>query len=190
MVESSNGSCIPTDGTVYSSRKNVCSLSISPTEAYIAIVGSKKIERLHRAAQQLEGLKLLEINSTAEGGGVAEILYSSIPLLNALGVEVEWKVIQGSKEYFECTKNLHNLLQGMEGDFTPEMERIYTDNLAENVAADVIDYRPDVVMIHDPQPLGLVRWLRQTGQTWLWRCQIPCRWSMLLQRISSIWCQT
>ncbi|UCB43888.1 MAG: glycosyltransferase [Dehalococcoidales bacterium] len=172
MAESGEGVSILTDGTVYSRRKDFCPLSTPPVEAYTAIMGDEKIERLHRAAQQLKGRKLLEINSTAEGGGVAEILYSSIPLLNALGVEAEWKVVQGSNEYFECTKSLHNLLQGMEGDFTTEMERIYTDNLDNYDATDILDYQPDVVLIHDPQPLGLVHRLRQPEQTWLWRCHI------------------
>jgi len=172
MVEPNGRVSVLADGTVYSKRKNVCPLSVPPVEDYAAIIGNEKIERLLGVAQQLKGLKILEINSTAEGGGVAEILYSAIPFLNQLGIEAEWKVIRGSKEFFECTKNLHNLLQGMEGHFTPEMERCYVDALAESADDNIIDYKPDVVLVHDPQPVGLTHWLKAPGQTWLWRCHI------------------
>ncbi|HEY41146.1 MAG TPA: glycosyltransferase [Dehalococcoidia bacterium] len=171
MVESEN--IMPlADGTVYSKRKNFCPMSVPPIEAYTAIVGEEEMERLLRAAKQLQGLKLLELNSTAQGGGVAEMLYSSIPMMNALGIEAEWKIIQGNKEYFECTKSLHNLLQGMEGDFTREMVKTYTDNLARCSEANIIDYEPEVVLVHDPQPLGLAHWLKRAEQKWLWRCHI------------------
>ncbi len=160
------------DGTVYSKRKNVTPFSTPPIEAYTPIVGEEKIERLHRAAERVKGLKLLELNSSAQGGGVAEMLYSSIPLLNSLGIEAEWKIVRGNKEYFECTKSLHNLLQGMEGTFTPEMEQCYVDTLADSAKANLIDYKPDVVLVHDPQPLGLSHLLKKAGETWLWRCHI------------------
>jgi trehalose synthase len=171
MVES--GKVMPlADGTVYSKRKDFCPISVSPIEDYAAIVGDEEIERLVGLAEHLHGLKLLEMNSTAQGGGVAEMLYSSIPLMNALGIEAEWKTIQGNNEYFECTKKLHNLLQGMEGDFTREMVKTYTDNLATCSEANIIDYKPEVVLIHDPQPLGLAHWLKRAEQRWLWRCHI------------------
>ncbi len=160
------------DGTVYSKRKNVCPFSGPPLEAYASILGEDKIERLHRIARSLRGLKVLELNATAYGGGVAEMLYSSVPFLNALGIEAEWKVISGNREYFECTKGLHNLLQGMKGSLTPAMEQAYFGTLETCARASVIDYSPDVVMVHDPQPLGLTRYLKKPGETWLWRCHI------------------
>jgi trehalose synthase len=171
MAESDNVMTLA-DGTVYSKRKDFCPISIPPIEDYAAIVGDEEIERLLGIAKQLQGLKLLELNSTAQGGGVAEMLYSSIPLMNVLGIEAEWKTIQGNKEYFECTKKLHNLLQGMEGDFTREMEQTYTDNLAVCSEANIIDYEPELVLVHDPQPLGLAHWLKRAEQKWLWRCHI------------------
>ncbi len=121
----SNGIFPLADGTVYSRRKNFCPFSTPPLEVYASILGEEKIERLHKVAQRLKGLKLLELNATAQGGGVAEMLYSSIPFMNALGIEAEWKVISGSKDYFECTKSLHNQLQGKKGSFTKEMEQVY-----------------------------------------------------------------
>jgi trehalose synthase len=160
------------DGTVYSKRKNFTPFSTPPVEAYTPLVGKKKIERLYRAAERVKGLKLLELNSSAQGGGVAEMLYGSIPLLNSLGIEAEWKIIHGNKEYFECTKSLHNLLQGMKGTFTSEMKQCYVDNLVDSAKANLIDYKPDVVLVHDPQPMGLVHRLKRPTETWLWRCHI------------------
>ncbi|MFC1969092.1 glycosyltransferase [Chloroflexota bacterium] len=160
------------DGTVYSQRKDYSPFSISPLEAYAPIVGNEKMERLWSIGQRLKGLKVLELNATAQGGGVAEMLYSAIPFLNNLGIDTEWKVISGNKDYFECTKKLHNLLQGGKGSFTGEMKRIYLDQLEECVSNNVIDYSPDVVIVHDPQPMVLCHYLRKNGQSWLWRCHI------------------
>ena len=159
------------NGVVYSKRENFCPFSVPPVEDYAPILGAAKMERLWRAAERLKGLNLLELNATAQGGGVAEMLYSSIPFLNSLGINAEWKVISGNKEFFECTKGLHNLLQGMKGTFTPEMERAYNCNLEDYARANLIN-SPDVVNIHDPQPLGLAGRLKKPGETWLWRCHI------------------
>ena len=160
------------DGTVYSRRKNFCPFSTPPLEAYASIMGEEKIERLQRVVQQLQGLKLLELNSSAQGGGVAEMLYSSIPFLNGLGIDAEWKIIRGSNDYFECTKNLHNLLQGRKGSFTSKMRKCYVSTIEESAEANIIDYHPDVVLVHDPQPLGLPHYLKKNAETWLWRCHI------------------
>ncbi|MFC2017649.1 glycosyltransferase [Chloroflexota bacterium] len=167
------------DGTVYSKRKNYCPFSTSPPEAYVSIVGEERMERLQKVAQRLKGLKLLELNASAQGGGVAEMLFSSVPFLNALGIESEWKIISGNKEYFECTKNLHNLLQGRKGIFTPEMEQCYIQNLEAHANNNLIDYNPDVVLIHDPQPIGLVNYLKKPEETWLWRCHIDIEETVL-----------
>ena len=106
------------DGTIYSEMMNMRSFSAHSLEEYSSIISEEKIERLQSVAQRLKGLKLLELNSTAQGGGVAEMLFSSIPFLNSLGIEDEWRIVRGNKEYFECTKSLHNLLQGRKGAFT------------------------------------------------------------------------
>ena len=174
------------DGTVYSKRKNFCPFSTPTLEAYASIFGEEKIERLQRVAQRLEGLKLLELNATAQGGGIAEMLYSSVPFLNALGIEAEWKIVRGSNDYFECTKSLHNQLQGMKGFFTPEMEQIYFSTLEQCSRANLFDNSPDVVIIHDPQPLGLSRYLKESGEAWLWRCHIDIE-EVALRANTSLW---
>jgi trehalose synthase len=160
------------DGTVYSKRKNFCPFSASPLEAYTSILGEERIERLQKVAQRLKGLKMLGLNATANGGGVAEMLYSAVPFLNTLGIETEWKVVCGPKEYFECTKELHNLLQGKKGSLSPQCQETYFCTLEECARQNIIDYEPDVIDVNDPQPLGLNRYLKKPGQTWLWRCHI------------------
>ncbi|MFC1893733.1 hypothetical protein ACFLYR_06900 [Chloroflexota bacterium] len=159
------------NGVVYSQREGFCPFSVPPLEKYAPILGKDKIERLLRAAEKLKGLKLLEINATAQGGGVAEMLFSLLPMMNGLGIAAEWKVIKGTEAFYECTKGLHNMLQGMSGSLTPEMEQAYCCNIDECAHSNLID-SPDVVNIHDPQPLGLASHLKKPGETWLWRCHI------------------
>jgi trehalose synthase len=163
---------ILSDGIVYSKKHDIRPFSIYPLEDYSPIVTEERIEKLCSIAQRLKGLKVLELNSTAQGGGVAEMLYSSIPFLNNLGIEAEWKVINGHKEYFECTKRLHNQLQGMKGSFTREMKRVYLDNLVQCAKSNIIDNSPDLVIIHDPQPMLLCRLLKKESEKWFWRCHI------------------
>jgi len=165
-------SSILADGTVYSKRKNFCPFSTFPPEAYVPIMGEERMERLQKIAQRVKGLKMLTLNASAQGGGVAEMLYSAVPFLNMLGVETEWKVICGTREYFESTKELHNLLQGKAGHFSSERRQAYIGTLEECVRQNLIDYEPDVIDAHDPQPLGLGHYLKKPGQTWLWRCHI------------------
>ena len=167
-----NDTCTLSDGTVYSGRKNIRSFSAHSLEEYSSTISEEKIERLLGIAQRLKGLKVLELNSTAQGGGVAEMLYSSVPFLNTLGIEAEWKVLNGHKEYFECTKRLHNLLQGMRGSFTREMKQVYVNHLLECTGNNIVDNSPDIVIIHDPQPMLLCRYLKRESERWFWRCHI------------------
>ena len=180
MTETVKGIFPLADGTVYSQRKNFCPFSTPPLEAYVSILGEEKIERLQKVAQGLKGLKLLELNASAQGGGVAEMLFSSIPFLNSLGIEAEWKVIHGNREYFEFTKNLHNMLQGKKGVLTSEMNQLYIDHLEECANTNLIDYTPDVVLVHDPQPMGLTRYIKKPIETWLWRCHIDIEEASLM----------
>jgi trehalose synthase len=171
MTTAGNSSILE-DGTVYSKRKDFRPFSTSPPGDYAPILGDERMERLQKIAQRVKGLKMLTLNSTAQGGGVAEMLYSAVPFLNMLGVETEWKIICGTREYFEVTKELHNLLQGKAGSFSPERQHTYICTLEECARQNLIDYEPDVIDAHDPQPLGLGYYLRRPGETWLWRCHI------------------
>ena len=160
------------DGTVYSKRKDFCPFSTPPLEDYVPILGEERVERLQKIAQRVQGLKILTLNATAQGGGVAEMLYSAIPFLNMLGIESEWKIICGTSEYFEATKELHNLLQGKEGSFSPELRQVYLRTIQECARQNFVDYEPDVIDVQDPQPLALGHYLKGSEATWLWRCHI------------------
>jgi trehalose synthase len=163
------------DGTLYSRGRGIAPFSVPSLDDYAAIVGEERIRKLEKLAERLSGLKILEINSTAVGGGVAEMLYSQVPFLNRLGIEDEWWVLQGNEQFFGMTKTVHNLLQGKEGKLSPDMTQVYLKTLREN--ADIYRqnyerYKPDVVIAHDPQPLGLARHLKGGGDKWVWRVHI------------------
>ena len=163
------------NGTFYSRRAGNEPLSASRVQDYVPIVGEEKMDKLIRLAQRLKGIKMLEVNSTALGGGVAEMLYSQVPFLNELGVEDEWKIMHGTESFYRVTKTIHNLLQGKRGTLTPEMVKTYYRTLEENAhiyAADCESYKPDIVIVHDPQPLGLARYLKNGNGKWLWRFHI------------------
>jgi trehalose synthase len=163
------------DGTLYSRRNGVEPFSVPPLQDYVPIVGEEKIDKLFKLAQRLKGIKMLEVNSTALGGGVAEMLYSQVPFLNELGIVDEWKVMRGTEPFYHVTKTIHNLLQGKRGIFAPEMIDTYERTLKENAdsyAADYESYKPDLVIVHDPQPLGLARYLKNGCASWVWRFHI------------------
>ncbi|RZN72311.1 MAG: glycosyltransferase [Candidatus Methanolliviera hydrocarbonicum] len=139
---------------------------------YAKIVGEDKIEALKELSEELQGIKMLELSSTRYGGGVAEMLNSSVPFLNMIGIKDDWNVIRGNKKFFEVTKSLHNLLQGKKDLLTEEMVNTYNSCIKENIEANIIDEDYDVVFVHDPQPLALARELRKPDQKWFWRCHI------------------
>lgn len=157
-------------------------------DEYRAVVGDEQIDEIVRIARSLAGARVLHVNATSFGGGVAEILMTLVPLMNDLGLEADWQVIHGTDDFFRVTKNMHNNLQGMDVGWTPHMEQIWLENNrlnAENFG-DGYDY----VVVHDPQPAALLSHLREAGSgrangKWVWRCHIdltdsrPDVWSFL-----------
>jgi trehalose synthase len=141
---------------------------------YRAIIGDGRYEEIRALAEPLKGARVLHLNATALGGGVAEILTSLIPLLNDVGLRAEWQVIRGADEFFNVTKSIHNTLQGMFIPWTPEMRDIYVRYTRLN--ADFFDEDYDFVVIHDPQPAGILAELLRRGKekrgSWIWRCHI------------------
>jgi trehalose synthase len=105
---------------------------------------------------------LLQVNSTAFGGGVAELLHTQVALLQDLGIETTWAVLQGSDDYFAVTKAVHNALQGAEVDWTPQMASTYWERIVANAAELPGDH--DIYLIHDPQPAALIRVLEEEGR--------------------------
>ena len=136
---------------------------------YVPIVGQENIDQLFRLARRLKGRSVVHVNSTQTGGGVAEILKSLIPLMNELGIDTRWVVINGHGDFFEVTKAFHNALQGNKVNVSEEMFRTYVETNKKN--AQDLNLDGDVVIIHDPQPASLIDY-RKGKAKWVWRCHI------------------
>lgn len=137
---------------------------------YAQFVGEEFIAQIKLLARHLAGTRVQHINSTRSGGGVAELLSRLVPLMNELGIETEWTVIEGPDDFFDVTKRFHNALHGAPATITPEMFDLYTDVMKDN--AEKIEQDGGVVIVHDPQPLGLVKWRKKRRTKWIWRCHI------------------
>ncbi len=137
------------------------------------IVGADVIEHLHQLAHWLKGITVVHINSTKEGGGVAEILRNLVPLMRELGVETHWEVIEGNTEFFQCTKAIHNALHGNNVSISQRLLEIYREVNRENAERmkDILQ-EADIVFIHDPQPVGLIEHFPKRKGKWIWRCHI------------------
>src|SRR5215211_243114 len=96
-------------------------------EDYVEPAGAEAVERLRELAAPLSGARVLHVNSTAFGGGVAELLYTQVALLNALGLDAQWQVIEGSDEFFQVTKYAHNGLQGAKVPWTADMASVFRE---------------------------------------------------------------
>ncbi len=141
-----------------------------PLAKYIPLVGQGEINELISLAESLGPLTIQHINSTKAGGGVAEILNCILPLFKSLGIEVFWDVIKGNKEFFEVTKAFHNILHGENRTITEQMTDKYINTVNSN--SKILRSDVDFIVIHDPQPLPLIRFKRETRARWIWRCHI------------------
>ena len=139
-------------------------------DAYNGVAPHPIIEELREHARALSGARILHVNATAYGGGVSELLHSGVPLLRDLGLTVDWKVITGSGDFFGATKALHNALQGSPRSLTEDEQAAYRDCLQENAAN--LDGGYDFIIVHDPQPAGLLRMHGKANARWVWRCHI------------------
>jgi trehalose synthase len=146
---------------------------LSLLDAYAEHTGRDVVGHLRQLAEPLQGLKVVHVNSTRIGGGVAEILEKLVPLTRELGVDASWEVISGGEEFFVCTKHMHNALQGNRVDIEPALLAAYEATNARNAE----QLRPqledaDVVFIHDPQPAPLLGLCPDRRGKWIWRCHI------------------
>jgi trehalose synthase len=137
---------------------------------YTHIVGKDLTERIRQLAEPLKGKRVLHVSATAFGGGVSEILYTMVPLMRDVGLDAHWHVIFGKEEFFNATKLLHNALQGAEETLSDEQWEIFDEINAIN--AEGLQGEWDVIIVHDPQPIGLRRGAREKGGKWIWRCHI------------------
>lgn len=135
---------------------------------YIPVVGQSIVDDLQLLGDKLKGRTIQHINSTAVGGGVAEILNRMVPLLKELGVDTRWDVIKGGEQFFEVTKKFHNALHGRQEDITERDFDVFMQTSEKNI--EETQTSGDIVFVHDPQPIALVR--KKSGNKWIWRCHI------------------
>ena len=159
-------------------------LGLHSLDNYAPLIGAAAIERILKKAERLRTLHAVHISSTFYGGGVTEILTPLTLMMNALGIETGWRLVQGTPEFFTCTKKLHNTLQGDTVDFTIEEKATYEQVMFENALRLHID-NCDAVIVHDPQPLPLVTHLKEADTPWIWQCHVdlsspnPAAWNYL-----------
>jgi trehalose synthase len=137
---------------------------------YTHLVGRPLHEEIKELAEGLEGLRVLHLSATAFGGGVSEILYTLVPLMQDVGLEAQWQVIIGREEFYNATKLLHNALQGNPLDLTPTEWRTYEDY--NEINARELEGGWDVIIVHDPQPAAVRRHVPEKARSWVWRCHI------------------
>jgi trehalose synthase len=150
---------------------------------YGAIVGQSQLDTLRYLAKEAKGKAIKMVNSTAVGGGVAEMLHRLVPLLSELEVRAHWEVITGGNDFFEVTKAFHNALQGAPYALTQAAQDIFLMYNEQNRRR--IEFSEDLVVIHDPQPASMILSRPQTKASWVWRCHLdlsnpnPAVWEFL-----------
>src|SRR5438309_7800943 len=128
---------------------------IQQIEDYEAFIGPVKVECIRDKAKKFKGLRVANFNSTYYGGGVAEMLSSITLLMNSLELQTEWRVIQGTPDFFSITKKMHNALQGTEIDLSGIKKEIFEQVIYDNSVRNFLEH--DSVIVHDPQPLSICR---------------------------------
>jgi len=143
-------------------------------EAYREIAPDEQIEEIRALAARFQGARVLHVNATAFGGGVAEMLTTIVPLMQDIGLAAEWGVIKGATEFYEVTKKFHNALQGM--DVSLSQQELDTYLRYSKLNADLFDEEYDFVIMHDPQPAAVRGLMLEAGRgqpgRWIWRCHI------------------
>ena len=136
---------------------------------YEKLAPPEDLRMVKKLAEKLEGRSYLHVNSTSNGGGVAEILHRLTDIFVSLGIKARWEVMKGDEAFFGMTKKVHNGLQGKEDPISPEMWDHYYEINRTN--SKELDLNADLVFIHDPQPASLIHY-RPSGGLWVWRCHI------------------
>jgi trehalose synthase len=138
---------------------------------YRSWTGDALTEEIRQLCKDLHGLRVCNLNATATGGGVAELLSRMIPVYLALGIEADWRLIYGDKEFFTITKSFHNALQGGTLHLTDATEQAYLERNRQSAEMLPDDY--DVFIVHDPQPAAIRHFMNSGNKhKWIWRCHI------------------
>ncbi len=146
---------------------------MSLLDDYAKITGEAVIGHLKQLAAPLKGMKIVHVNSTRVGGGVAEILTKLIPLQRELGIDSSWEIITGEADFYQCTKRFHNALQGSQVSLPDSLLKVYEDTnakCAEELRSKLEE--ADFVFIHDPQPAAILKNCPNRKGKWVWRCHI------------------
>ena len=134
-------------------------------DAYRTVVGDSLLDELRDLARSLNGVRICHVNSSAAGGGVAELLAREVPLLEALGIAADWQVIRADEEFFTVTKAFHNALHGGRVMLGSEWANVYLDHT--RASAEALTGQYDVYIVHDPQPAPICRFRRRRGERWI-----------------------
>ena len=137
---------------------------------YATIATRGLMDEIRRLAEPLEGKRVVHLSATAFGGGVAEINYTLIPLMRDAGLDVEWRIIRGQEEFFNVTKTMHNALQGAPDTLSAEDKEIFLRY--QELNAREFEDDADFVVVHDPQPIGMIGCCPRSRAQWIWRCHI------------------
>ena len=153
-------------------------------DLYNELLGNKAIRNIQKKAEKLENIKVLHVNATKFGGGVAEILHNMVPLMQELRLNVEWKVFTAPDNFFEISKKMHNALQG-NMDILFSNDEISTYITQAKSSYEQIQPDSDFIIIHDPQPCPIINFAEKKKDKWIWRCHIdtstpnPQAWGMI-----------
>jgi trehalose synthase len=137
---------------------------------YVSLTGRTLTDQVRALAEPLAGKRVLHLSATAFGGGVAEILYTLVPLMQDAGLDTEWRVIYGQNEFFDVTKTIHNALQGNPQSLDDTQREIFRTYNRTN--AEALEGEFDFVIVHDAQPAGMIEHAGDVGEHWIWRCHI------------------
>jgi len=159
-----------------------------PLDEYSTVIGDGEIDEMRALARPLTGRTVQMVNSTAVGGGVAEMLNRIVPLAEELGLNIRWDVMTGGDDFFEVTKAFHNALHGEPYHPEPAHFEIFRAYNEQNIKRIPLD--SEFIIIHDPQPAGFIQARKRKTGHWIWRCHIdlshpnPSVWSFLESYVS------
>src|SRR5215218_3142134 len=137
---------------------------------YASLATRGLMDEIRALAEPLAGKRVLHLSATAFGGGVAEINYTLVPLMQDAGLEVEWRIIRGAEEFFDVTKTIHNAIQGDPKGLTAEQREIF--GRYQELNARELEDSFDFVVVHDPQPVGVIEHFGKGAAKWIWRAHI------------------
>ncbi|NPV90793.1 MAG: glycosyltransferase [Firmicutes bacterium] len=157
---------------------------------YLEYLDREVVNELDLLIERLKGKRVVMVNTTSFGGGVAEIMNSMVPLMRDMGLQVDWWTMKGEDEFFHVTKTFHNRMQGQEGRLTQKEKSIYLRYNKLNAEL-MQDWDYDFVVVHDPQPAALISYRKpRAGEKWIWRCHIdtstpnPEYWDFIYDYVS------